>query len=69
MAHIITSKIEATAVLREITVSPVATEWTLSLSHVLQTTLFGGTGTGMIVLELTIQEYEQWITFRDRVTL
>lgn len=69
MAHIITSKIEATAVLHEITVSPVATEWTLSLSHVLQTVLLGSTGTGMILLELTIQEYEQWITYRDRVTL
>lgn len=69
MAHIITSKIEATAVLHELEVSPVATEWTLSLSHVLQTVLFGGTGTGMILLELTIQEYEQWISYRDRVTL
>lgn len=69
MAHIVTSKIEATAVLHEITISPVATECTTSLSHVLQTVLFGGTGAGMILLELTIQEYEQWITFRDRVTL
>lgn len=69
MAHIITSKIEATAVLHELTVSPVATEWTLSLSHILQTALFGSTGTGMVILELTVQEYEQWITYRDKVTL
>lgn len=69
MAHIITSKIEATAVLHEITVSPVTTEWSQSLSYILQTVLFGGTGTGMVILELTVQEYEQWITYRDKVTL
>ena len=69
MAHIVTSKIEATAVLHEIAVSPVTTEWSQSLSYILQTVLFGGTGAGMVVLELTVQEYEQWITYRDKVTL
>ena len=69
MAHIITSKIEAKAVLHELEVSPVATEWTLSLSNVLQTVVCGSSGTGMLILEVTFQEYEQWITYRDRVTL
>lgn len=67
MAHIITSKIEVEAVLHQIEASPTVTEWTLSLSNVLQTVMFNSPG--MVIIEVTIQEYEQWISYRDRVTL